>query len=65
MISQFQRMSSQHQHHTRNVSTGFILPHVKSNGYNSFKFNGIKMWNNLPTTIAILKIHSNINLKNI
>ena len=27
------------------------MPHVETNGHRSFKFNGIKLWNNLPGEI--------------
>jgi len=51
MISQFSRMSNHHQHQTRSVSNSFALPRVNSHGHHSFRFNGIKMWNNLSNDI--------------
>jgi len=37
-----------HSYSTRCGAT-FILPHVKSQGAKSFKYNGIKLWNSLPS----------------
>jgi len=39
-----------HSHNTRSQSH-FILPHVKGQGQKSFKFNGIRLWNQLPINI--------------
>ena len=39
-----------HSHSTRSASH-FILPHVKGQGKKSFKFNGIRLWNQLPSNI--------------
>jgi len=39
-----------HSHSTRSQSH-FILPHVKGQGKKSFKFNGIRLWNQLPSSI--------------
>ena len=50
-MSQFFRVSDQHQHQTRHVSNSFTLPNVKSHGHHSFKFNGIQIWNNLSKEI--------------
>jgi hypothetical protein len=47
MLSQFNRLSNQHHYGTRNVNWNFSVPNVKTQGHNSFKFNGIKLWNNL------------------
>ena len=50
-MSQPNRLSNQHNYGTRNVSWNFSTQNVKSDSHNSFKFNGIKMWNNLPEMI--------------
>ena len=39
-----------HQYETRNSICNFALPCVKTNGHNSFLFNGIMLWNKLPFT---------------
>ena len=39
-----------HTYQTRNATNSFILPHVKTNGHNSYRFNSIKLWNSLPFT---------------
>ena len=33
---------------TKIVSSNFVLPTVKRNGHNSYKFNGITLWNKQP-----------------
>ena len=40
-----------HGHNTRGSNLSFAIPHVKSQGSKSFKFNGIKLWNELPRKI--------------
>ena len=37
-----------HQYETRNSTCNFALPSVKTNGHNTFLFNGIMLWNKLP-----------------
>lgn len=39
-----------HTHRTRSNAT-FKLPHVKSQGAKTFRFNAIKLWNSLPLNI--------------
>ena len=39
-----------HSYKTRRNAT-FQLPNVKSQGAKTFRFNGIKLWNSLPTNI--------------
>ena len=51
MQSQFTRLSNQHTYGTRNVNWNFSVPNVKSQGIKTFKFSGIKLWNNLPEVI--------------
>ena len=29
----------------------YVVPHVKGQGSKSFKFNGSKLWNELPTNV--------------
>ena len=38
-----------HGHNTRNSSQSFIIPHVKTQGSKSFRYNGIRLWNSLPS----------------
>lgn len=40
-----------HNHATRNSTMSFIVPQVKSQGLKSFSYNGIKLWNSIPSYI--------------
>jgi len=40
-----------HSHHTRRSNLCFVLPQVKTQGSNSFKYCGIKLWNDLPFNV--------------
>ena len=40
-----------HRHHTRQSDSAFVVPGVKGQGSKSFKFNGSKLWNELPTNL--------------
>ena len=40
-----------HRYNTRRSDCAFVIPKVKGQGSKSFKFNGIKLWNNLPVAI--------------
>ena len=44
-----------HRHNTRNSSMSFMVPHVKTQGSMSFKFNGVKLWNELPDNIKMVE----------
>ena len=37
-----------HRHNTRQSDSAFVVPGVKGQGSKSFKFNGSKLWNELP-----------------
>ena len=52
-----------HCHNTR-FQRGYCLPCVKSSGYNSFCFNAVKMWNNLPFEIPSTKSMFKTKCKN-
>ena len=41
------KTSETHKYYTRNSDLNLVLPHVKSQGRRGFKFNGIKLWNEL------------------
>ena len=49
MTSMFEK--SNNTHDTRNSMSVFTIPRVHKFGLNSFKYTGIKLWNNLPLTI--------------
>ena len=49
MTSMFEK--SNNTHDTRNSMSVFTIPRVNKFGLNSFKYTGIKRWNNLPLTI--------------
>ena len=51
ILQQFNRSSGQHGHSTRNHDFNFVLPTVKSQGHSTFSFRGVKLWNNLPSSI--------------
>ena len=40
-----------HRHNTRQSDSAFVVPSVKGQGSKSFKFNGSKLWNELPTNM--------------
>ena len=40
-----------HRHNTRQSDSPYIVPRVKGHGSKSFKFNGSKLWNELPTSV--------------
>ena len=40
-----------HRHNTRQSDSAFVVPGVKGQGSKSFKFNGSKLWNELPTNM--------------
>jgi len=48
---------------TRNSDLSFMLPHVKTPGSHSFKFNGIKLWNSLPNYIKCAESKDIFKLK--
>ena len=40
-----------HRHNTRQHDSAYVVPRVKGQGSKSFKFNGSKLWNELPTNV--------------
>ena len=40
-----------HSHNTRHSDSACVVPRVKGQGSKSFKFNGCKLWNELPTNV--------------
>ena len=40
-----------HRHNTRQSDSAYVVPGVKGQGSKSFKFNGSKLWNELPTNV--------------
>ena len=40
-----------HSYGTRKSKLSFVIPHVNTQGSYSFKFCGIKLWNELPLNI--------------
>ena len=40
-----------HRHNTRQSDSAYVVPRVKGQGSKSFKFNGTKLWNELPTNV--------------
>ena len=40
-----------HRHNTRQSDSAYVVPGVKGQGSKSFKFNGSKLWNELPTNL--------------
>ena len=57
ILKQFSR--SCHKYNTRRSQNSFTLPNVKSNGHNSFMYNGAKLWNDvnfkIPETRDLFK----------
>jgi hypothetical protein len=49
MLNQFHHLN--HGHQTRNSSLAYVVPRVNSYGLKTFKYTGIKLWNNLPLNI--------------
>ena len=40
-----------HRHNTRQSDSAYVVPRVKGQGSKSFKFNGSKLWNELPANV--------------
>ena len=40
-----------HSYSTRKSSMSYVLPNVKSQGSKTFKYNAIKLWNDLPNSV--------------
>ena len=40
-----------HRHNTRQSDSAYVVPRVKSQDSKSFKFNGSKLWNELPANV--------------
>ena len=62
-LCNFQKLSDVHTHNTRNSSMSYVIPHVKSQGSNSFMFNGAKSWNNLPVSVRSVVTKDNFKQK--
>ena len=62
MTSMFEK--SNNTHDTRNSMSVFTIPRVNKFGLNSFKYTGIKLWNNLPLNIKI-KTSKNVFKKSV
>ena len=41
-----------HNHATRNRNMSFVVPQVKTHGSKAFKYNGLKLWDDLPCNIG-------------
>ena len=50
-------------HNTRMGSKTFVIPQVKSQGLKSFVYNGIKLWNGLPSEIKDIDDKDKFKLK--
>ena len=50
-----------HRHNTRQSDSAYVVPGVKGQGSKSFKFNGSKLWNELPTNVK--HVQQNIRFK--
>ena len=44
-----------HIYDTRGSNASYAVPHVKGKGCKSFKFNGIKLWNELPVNVKTIQ----------
>ena len=44
-----------HLYKTLGSNASYVVPRVKGQGCNSFKFNGIKMWNKLPVNVKTIQ----------
>ena len=40
-----------HRHNTGQSDSTYVVPRAKGRGSKSFKFNGSKLWNELPTNV--------------
>lgn len=61
-LRHFQKVSDTHLHDTRRSSISYVIPHVKSQGSNSFMLNGAKLWN-IPTNIKSTVFKDSFKLK--
>ena len=44
-----------HLYNTRGSNAFYVVRHVKGQGCKSFKFNGIKLWNELPVNVNTIQ----------
>ena len=44
-----------HRHNTRQSHSAYVVPRVKGQGSKSFKCNGSKLWNELPTNVKYVQ----------
>ena len=51
-------VNSVHSYNTRNSNMAFVLPSVKSSGKQTFIYNGIKSWNDLPLSLKSVRDNS-------
>ena len=40
-----------HRHNTRQSDSAYVVPRVNGQGSKSFKFNGSKLWNEIPVNV--------------
>ena len=50
-------------YNTRRSENSFVVSHVNSYGSTTFKWNGVKLWNNLPNSIKCIESKSNFKRK--
>ena len=50
-MSNMIRVSDRHSYQTRDSEMNFVVPHVKQQEHRGFMYNGIKLWNKLPTDV--------------
>ena len=63
MNDKFVKVSSSHQHMTRNSLCGFYVPKSDGQICNTFFYTGIREWNNLPQDIQMIKNRVNFKMK--
>lgn len=52
-----------HSHNTRHSKSSFVVINAKTQGQNSFLYNGIKLWNDLPVNIKDECVKRNFKVK--
>ncbi len=55
MLENFNKLSSIHNHNTRDSTYNFFVPHVNSTTKTTFYYNGIRHWNLLPDRIKSIQ----------
>ena len=62
-LCNFDKVIDIHSHVTRNSVRSYCLPQVKSQGKTTFRYNGAKLWNNLPQYVKCQRTKDSFKFK--